>query len=69
VRMTEKQAAEAWVETRAREGVPEVCKSCGNYLPMFFTVVQKECAVFGTCDGVKNNVCGAWTKRIPAPVF
>lgn len=69
MKRTEKQAAEAWTETRVRDGVPDVCKSCDNYLPMFFKVMDKECAVFATCDGVKNNACGAWSKRIPPPVF
>lgn len=44
--------------------VPEICKSCGNYLPQFYRVQNKECAAFGTCQGVKNNACGAWCRRI-----
>lgn len=59
-----KAEVKPWVENRIRESVPEICKNCGNYLPMFFKVVDKECAVFATCDGVKNNACGAKTQRI-----
>lgn len=45
--------------------VPEVCTRCGNYLPQFYRVIAiKECAAFVTCDGVKSNRCGAFTKRI-----
>lgn len=63
------ERSKAWTENRIREGVPEICKSCGHHLPMFVTVIHKECAVFGTCDGVKNNTCGAWVKPAPLPVF
>ena len=66
---SERQTMKPWEDTRRREGVPEICTRCGQWLPMFFTVVHKECAVFGTTDGVKNNACGAWTKRIEPPAL
>lgn len=53
-----------WVENRVRDDVPEICKNCGHYLPMFFKVIDKECAVFTTTDGIRNDACGAWTRRI-----
>ena len=67
----EKRKVEArpWVENRIREDVPEICKDCGNYLPMFHNVIDKECDVFGTTDGVKNNACGARTRRFSYPIF
>lgn len=64
-----KADARPWVENRIRENVPEICKRCGNYLPMFFKVIEKECAVFTTTDGVRNNACGAWVRRIETPSF
>lgn len=48
-----------------RREVPEICTRCGNYLPQFWRVIAiKECAAFVTCDGVKNNRCGAWCKVV-----
>lgn len=48
--------------------VPEICKRCGNYLPQFYRIIAtKECAAFVTCEGVKDNRCGAFTRRIEAP--
>lgn len=63
------EQARPWTENRLRDGVPEICKGCGNYLPMFFKVIEKECAVFTTCEGVRNNACGAWTRPIKTPAF
>lgn len=50
-----------------RDDVPACCRTCGNYQPKFFTVADKECAVFGTVEGVKWDRCGAWTRRLIAP--
>ena len=49
--------------------VPEICRSCGNYLPQFYRVINKECAAFGTCRGVKDNACGAWCRRIAPEAY
>lgn len=43
--------------------IPECCKNCDYYKPRFWRVQHKECAAFGTCDGVKDNRCGAWCRR------
>ena len=47
--------------------VPEICTRCGNYRPQFYRVMHLECAVGGSCRGVKDNRCGAWCKRVEAP--
>lgn len=44
--------------------IPSCCLSCGHYHPQFYRVKYKECAAFGTVDGVKDDICGAWCKRI-----
>lgn len=44
--------------------VPEICLKCGNYHPTFWRIVNKECAAFVTCDGVKDNRCGAFCKKV-----
>ena len=44
--------------------IPTCCLTCGNYRPQFYRVQSKECAAFGTVDGVKDDVCGAWCKQI-----
>ena len=44
--------------------IPDCCQSCGHYKPQFYRVLIKECAAFGTVDGVKDDTCGAWCKRI-----
>ena len=50
--------------------IPTCCKDCGNYLPQFYRIIAtKECAAFVTCEGVKNNSCGAKTKRVEAPKY
>lgn len=50
--------------------VPEICTRCGNYLPQFYRIiVTKECAAFVTCEGVKGNRCGAFARRIEAPMY
>lgn len=44
---------------------PEICTRCGNYQPQFYRIAAiKECAAFVTCEGVKNNRCGAFCRRI-----
>lgn len=49
------------------EKVPACCLTCGHYRPQFFRVMHKQCAVFGTVEGVKWDRCGAWCKRITPP--
>ena len=34
--------------------IPDCCQSCGHYKPQFYRVLIKECAAFGTVDGVKD---------------
>ena len=55
----------AQVETHTN--VPACCLTCGYYLPQFHTVVGKQCAAFGTVQGVKWDRCGAWTPRALPP--
>lgn len=47
--------------------IPACCLTCGYYLPQFHTVVGKQCAAFGTVQGVKWDRCGAWTPRVLPP--
>lgn len=61
---------EANVRTAQEEthaNVPACCLTCGYYLPQFHTVVGKQCAAFGTVQGVKWDRCGAWTPRVLPP--
>lgn len=52
-------------ETRT---IPRCCLSCGHYMPQFFRIIgRKECAMFTTVDGVKNDCCGAWEPRCDPP--
>lgn len=52
----------------ACEHVPAICRTCGNWKPLFFTVIGKDCAVYGTVDWMKDETrCGTWTKRAEPP--
>lgn len=44
--------------------IPSCCLTCGHYLPQFYRVLNKQCAAFGTVEGVKRDCCGAWCRRI-----
>ena len=46
-----------------REGTPACCLTCGDYHPALWVLCEKECAAFGTVDGVKDGRCGAWEPR------
>lgn len=53
-------------ETRPRmdeREAPEICTRCDYYKPKFWRVQQKECAAFGTVDGVRDNRCGMFSRR------
>lgn len=43
--------------------VPKCCQCCGNFHSQADRVRHKECAAFGTTDGVKENRCGYWQPR------
>ena len=35
-----------------REGTPACCLTCGYYHPALWVLCEKECAAFGTVDGL-----------------
>lgn len=50
--------------------IPACCLTCGHYQPQFYRIIGiKECAAFGSIDGVKWDMCGAWCKRVQPPKF
>lgn len=42
---------------------PKICLKCAYYKPQFFTVKGKECAMFTTTEGVKDNRCGGYAEK------
>jgi len=43
--------------------IPKCCSCCGYYKPQMWTLLGRDCAAFGTIDGVKNDRCGMWNPR------
>lgn len=43
---------------------PTCCQTCNYYMPQSWTVAGRQCAVFGSIDGIRDNRCGA---RAPRP--
>ena len=44
---------------------PTCCQTCNYYMPQSWTVAGRQCAVFGSIDGIRDNRCGA---RAPKPI-
>lgn len=58
------KAEEEAFDRGEQERVPEICTRCGHYKPTFYRIQHKECAVFTTVGGVKDNRCGAYEKAV-----
>lgn len=43
--------------------VPKCCRTCSNYHNPFYKVQHKECAAFGTVNGVLDDRCGFWSEK------
>ena len=41
--------------------IPACCKTCDFYRPKFWRMAGRECAAFGTVDGVKDDRCGLYS--------
>lgn len=46
-----------------KPSAPTCCQTCDYYMPKAWMVAGRQCAVFGTVDGVRHNRCGVHSPK------
>lgn len=48
---------------KPRNDPPLCCQRCAHYRPTFFLKIGRECAAFGTVEGVLDDKCGFYAPK------